>query len=208
MLRKEAIKLGLKRYFNGVPCVRGHIAERLVKGSCLVCDRVDTLARNRRNAEHLAASSRAYRKANPEKVKSAYVSYRARNPEKVKAWKSASQKRHRGAANKRQQRYHVTHREQINARIAAWQKANPEKELAKVRRRQAAKLRRMPIWADQQAMDAVYRAAQIAKVTWPDVEIHVDHVVPLQGRLVSGLHVHDNLRIIRAEANRSKSNHF
>lgn len=36
----------------------------------------------------------------------------------------------------------------------------------------------------------------------------VDHIIPLRGRLVSGLHVHENLRIIPRTENRKKGNRF
>jgi len=38
--RKEAIAKGLKRYFTGKPCKRGHVSERSVKSSCLVCSKI------------------------------------------------------------------------------------------------------------------------------------------------------------------------
>lgn len=40
------------------------------------------------------------------------------------------------------------------------------------------------------------------------VPFHVDHVVPLQGQLVSGLHVFDNLQVITAKQNYKKNNKF
>lgn len=36
----------------------------------------------------------------------------------------------------------------------------------------------------------------------------VDHIIPLCGRHVSGLHVHQNLRVVTKEINRKKSNHY
>lgn len=69
---------------------------------------------------------------------------------------------------------------------------------------------RAPKWLSIQAkvdMAKIYQeAARLSKVT--GVPHHVDHVVPLQGRTVSGLHVPWNLQVIPAKQNLSKHNSF
>ena len=39
-------------------------------------------------------------------------------------------------------------------------------------------------------------------------DYHVDHIVPLQGRLVSGFHVSGNLRVVLADTNWRKNNRY
>ena len=61
-----------------------------------------------------------------------------------------------------------------------------------------------PQWADLDAIDAIYLEAASRRATGEDV--HVDHVLPLRGKTVCGLHVHTNLAIIPASENLSKGN--
>lgn len=64
-----------------------------------------------------------------------------------------------------------------------------------------------PSWADRAAIRKVF-ADCISRSRETGVKHEVDHVVPLRGKLVKGLHIHTNLRIITAIENRAKSNHF
>jgi hypothetical protein len=64
----------------------------------------------------------------------------------------------------------------------------------------AEKLNRLPRWADEQKIEEIFRDA-------PD-GLEIDHEFPLQGELVSGLHVHNNLRYLPARENASKHNNF
>lgn len=86
-----------------------------------------------------------------------------------------------------------------------WQRENKTTVLAKTREYQAIKINAFPVWADRQKIKDLYiRAAHLSKVT--GVPMEVDHIYPLQGREVCGLHVEHNLRIISRFENRSKNN--
>lgn len=78
---------------------------------------------------------------------------------------------------------------------------------AATRARQAAKLKATPSWANLEQIKRIYTAcASITKRT--GVEHHVDHIIPLQGESVCGLHVEKNLAIIPAQMNLQKSNTY
>jgi hypothetical protein len=66
--------------------------------------------------------------------------------------------------------------------------------------RRAAQKQRTPKWADHERMTEIY-------LKCPD-GYHVDHIVPLQGKTVSGLHVPENLQYLPQFTNQSKGNRF
>lgn len=66
---------------------------------------------------------------------------------------------------------------------------------------------RTPPWANKKAIAAIYAEAR-RRTRETGVEHHVDHVIPLRGRTVSGLHVETNLRVVEAVINRRKHNRF
>lgn len=101
-----------------------------------------------------------------------------------------------------------------------WREANPNyakeyresPEGSAIRRalsakRRAQKLQATPAWADQEAIKAIYAEARRLEDVL-GIPMHCDHVVPLQGELVCGLHVETNLQIIPATLNIRKSNKF
>lgn len=191
--RKEALAAGLLRYFTGKPCPRGHIAERFVSVMCC--------------SECTAAAGVAWKKVNVQRVRDTSRAWRKANPEAARAMKAASQKRNRATANARNRKWAAQNREQINARVAAWARANPAKCSASTMRYHASKLHRTPPWADHAAIELVYRRASALREV-VGIKAEVDHIIPLRGRLVSGLHVHENLQVITANANKVKANHF
>lgn len=73
--------------------------------------------------------------------------------------------------------------------------------------RRSLKLRQSPPWADHEAIKKIYQKAQ-AMTQSTGIQHHVDHIVPLQGKNVSGLHVAENLQILTFTENIKKSNKF
>lgn len=74
-------------------------------------------------------------------------------------------------------------------------------------KRRASLLQRTPVWADLGKIQTFYNVAKrLSDET--GTQHHVDHIVPLQGELVSGLHVECNLQVLPAINNIHKSNRF
>lgn len=81
---------------------------------------------------------------------------------------------------------------------------------ARTRTRNLRKIQRTPLWLNDDHMFAISEIYELRKLRSEatGVEHHVDHIVPLQGKTVSGLHVPWNLQVIPASENLSKSNSF
>lgn len=199
--RSVALSNGLPRYVSDRPCKRGHLGERMtLTGTCIECRKIksrekyaadpekkiaEAKARYAKNAESIKEKRRKKYAENPEKelvisrVRAA--EWRAANPDKVKAQKPLKQ---------------------------AYKRANPHKSAALCAKRRSAKMLRTPNWLsndDLWMIEQAYELAALRKkatgVAW-----HVDHVVPLQGQDVSGLHVPWNLQVIPWRQNLSKGN--
>lgn len=87
---------------------------------------------------------------------------------------------------------------------AKWKRENPAKYLALQRatqvRHRAQFKKATPSWG-QDGIGDVYLEAR-------EFQMEVDHVVPLRSKVVCGLHVWDNLRVVPKSVNRAKRNHF
>lgn len=89
-----------------------------------------------------------------------------------------------------------------------WSKNNTNKLTAKQAKRQAEKLNRTPKWLTKDQLDEIEDFYIIAKMfqIYTGEMYHVDHILPLKGKRVSGLHVPWNLQVLHWKENLKKSN--
>lgn len=178
--RKEAQATGAKFYFTGEPCVRGHIALRKTKGACLECVREDwALDNERRKGKPKTEAAKAAAKRYYEKNRQAVIARAAARPTEEKRRLQAEYK---------------------NRNVDV---VRADTSVRKRRHREAT-----PKWltpAERLQMRDLYLQAR--KLTELTRERYVvDHIVPLRGEEVCGLHVPWNLRVITQEENLKKSN--
>jgi len=158
----------------------------------------------KRKAEYAAA---------PEKYRAAVARSRAANPDYAKTYRAENRElcnartREWRARNPDQDRaYREANPEREKERARRYALANPEKVAKRMAKRRATKRNAFPEWADTARIAEIYEFAQEARAAGVDCE--VDHIVPLAGRKVCGLHVHQNLRVVLTKHNRAKGNKF
>ena len=188
--RQEAKAAGLPTCY-GSPCVKHPQLEglRRVSGACVECAK---------------ATLRASRAASPERTKAQQHKDRLKMMAKPE---TAQKKRERDV------QYRKENRNSCRATIVAWSVRNPKKVklyVAKTKannkgrvnadtvKRRLAKAHRTPKWLtadDYWMMEQAYELAAL-RTRMFGFAWHVDHIIPLQGKIVSGLHTPYNLRVI------------
>lgn len=178
-----------------------------------------------KNADKVAEYQHAYRIKHRDKARITSEEWRKNNPDKLQQQYLNVDKDHQNKL--RRIRYknnpnktlelrdiYKRNRETILAANRLWRTNNKDKVNTRNSRARAAKLQRTVAWADDKAIKQVYADCEEINLAartagCPSTEkFVVDHEIPLQGKLVSGLHVGANLQIITASENSSKGNKF
>tara|TARA_R110000803_G_scaffold88822_1_gene155805 strand:+ start:557 stop:1051 length:495 start_codon:yes stop_codon:yes gene_type:complete len=138
---------------------------------------------------------------------------RSRSPDGRESWCKLCRLAHNRAwaENNRDKHHELTrkwYRENKELHLAnskARYNANPAAALARSTLRDDRIKRATPAWADLKAIAYVYTVSRAINEVF-DEPWEVDHIYPLQGKTVSGLHVAANLQIITQAENRTKGN--
>ena len=201
--RFEAMQNGQGRYLAERPCKRGHLSERMTStGTCIECRQIKAKERYQADPQKAVAKVLDYYQKNAKLVKEKRRQRYAENPEKELA-----------DSRIRVAQWRAANPDKVKAQKPlkkAYKQANPEKMAANLAKRRAAKLQRTPKWLSVDDFWLIEQAYEIAALRSKTTNIswHVDHIFPLRGDLVSGLHVPTNLQVIPWFDNLSKANKF
>jgi hypothetical protein len=110
------------------------------------------------------------------------------------AWYAENKERHKGMRDE----WREENRKEVRTYNDKWRRENLARMCAHVQAYNAQKLRAMPAWADREAIQRIYENCP------PDNQ--VDHIIPLRGKIVSGLHVEINLQYLPGVENNRKGN--
>jgi len=191
IIRKQAKLLGLRKYFPGSVCKHGHLSERRTSnGECLECVRVYNSGRKDEYKEWCANNKNSIKKygqkyyeKNKTKILSKIKKSRIRVPRIVRS------------------------PEMIKEQKRQWNIKNKGWKNFLTRKRQAQISRATPKWTNIDAIREIYILSEAISYQ-TGIKHHVDHIIPLQGNLVCGLHIPENLQIITENENLKKGRKF
>lgn len=193
-----------------------------LEACCKSCSSAKGKQRKLDYPEKVRATATAWVKANPQKRKAIDLRYALANPEKRKAKDAAYNSVNREKQKIRYAKYNAANSEKQTARYLKYRKANVEKlkvSSALYRennpevgarneiKRRTGIVNATPAWANQFFIGEAYKLAKL-RTKMLGFEWHVDHIIPLLGKNVCGLHVENNLQVILAKINLSKGNKY
>lgn len=123
--------------------------------------------------------------------------------QKASSWYYKNKDRRREYDARRREEHRHLYREASKR----FRRKNPERKNADTGSRRRRFREATPKWANMFFIKEIYELA-ILRTKMTGLEWHVDHIIPLRGKLVCGLHVENNLAVVPAKDNLRKSNHF
>jgi hypothetical protein len=163
-----------------------------------------------KNRDKVNAKHRRWRNKNQDKMRTAKREWAKKNPNKIKAQKKRSYEKNKDKIKVQQSNWQKNNPDKVRERNKKWAKKNPGRVSSIVAKRRAKKLSATPPWLTEEQKIEIQEFYILAKeLQWLSEEpLQVDHIIPMQGKNVSGLHVPWNLQILTRSMNSSKNNKF
>jgi len=136
--------------------------------------------------------------------------WRLQNPEKYKKQREKHYRKNKKRLNLISKKYYEDNKERLQSINRDWKKLNKDSVASSVRLRKKKVRSATPSWLTKehkQEIQQFYWLAQDLKTVTGE-SYHVDHIVPLKGENVCGLHVPWNLQVLPADINLSKGNKY
>lgn len=214
--RLLATQRGDVKYVPTKPCRKGHMAFRYTSsGHCSACLKVHSPVKKDATPERREAMARGdmhYFTGRPcprghldnrntktgscvscgrERVREKLAAMRVEAPAKYRAWVAMENSKYKEQKKKANTRWRKAHKGIVNARNY---------------KRHTLKLRACPLWLteSQHAQIRSFYEEAARRASKTGIPHDVDHIVPLDGGTVSGLHVPWNLRVLTATVNRKR----
>jgi 5-methylcytosine-specific restriction endonuclease McrA len=122
---------------------------------------------------------------------------------RASAWYKANKDKKRAYdAKRREEKRHL-----YRAASKKHRETHPDRKRADTNARRRRVREATPSWANRFFIKEIYLLAQ-KRNELTNIEWAVDHIIPIRGKTVSGLHVESNLQVIPEAENRKKGNHF
>jgi len=162
------------------------------------------------NKEKCKAYRRAHYLKNKAKVQAINKKYQIQNAETVGLYKKEWRRINSDKVKAKAKNWAELHPEKAKGHRETYRIKNPGQVNAITAKRRAAKLLATPKWLTEDQFKEICEYYILAKeLQWlsdPTDPLEVDHIVPLRGKKVSGLHVPWNLQILPKSLNCSKNN--
>ena len=196
---------GDKTYVPENPCKKGHMLRRVSTGDCIECKREyeKLIIKKDRTSYNL-------RKQLERKHRLESIALKAKMLRKNESQEKRTIRLEKARLNAKKWRENNIGNVKIKESKRLYKIKNPDMQVFYCAKRRAALMCRIPQWLTSEDLWLIKEAYSLAKLRTKmfGFEWHVDHVIPLQGKMVSGLHVPTNLQIIPWKENISKANKF
>jgi hypothetical protein len=163
------------------------------------------------NKKDIAYKQKQYVSKNTDKIKKTTAKYRSKNKELIKIKQKQIYQNNKEKRLEYARKRYIEHRDIIKSRVKEYCNKNRSKVTGIKAKYRAAKYNATPKWLTREHHEQIQEFYTLAReLAWLNEGeiLQVDHIIPLQGKEVCGLHVPWNLQVLTKSNNISKFNNL